>query len=297
MALMWAIVLTGVLLSVLGLLLRLSTWLEGSLGPLPAGSSKLRKFGYFLGRSVVTFFGGRFWKRIGAVLGNGLVHLRLKKRSTLRWVMHISLLVGFVGLFILSQTTGFFVDFLRPVLHVENKLAEDMANKDTPWFALLNEVLGVVLFIGVLMAMVRRFVLKSKDTLTNGLDKGLVFFLFTIVLTGYLTEAARLVVQGVPAELARYSFVGWPLAELMKDWNLPWTWKQVHVAVWLFHIALSAAFFVYIPFSKMFHVFASPLLTTWQTVFSHEGEHTTQPVMAGKAGKEVYGRHEQGINA
>jgi Fe-S oxidoreductase len=133
-----------------------------------------------------------------------------------------------------------------------------LPGKDTPWFAALNDLGGVLLFVGLLLALFRRSFTKPEPLPQSGLsgrgnllgDTGILLFLVILVVGGFLSEAARLAVEMPPT--AAFSFVGYPLAQMA---SAP-TWGALERSLWWGHAITSLAFIALIPMTKMFHVVA-----------------------------------------
>lgn len=55
----------------------------------------------------------------------------------------------------------------------------------------------------------------------------------------------------------RFSFIAGAIARMIQ--NLPWPWKDLYSGMWIGHATVAAFFFIYFPFSKLIHVFVTPL--------------------------------------
>ncbi len=205
-----------------------------------------------------------FSRRFGAVaerfIMDGLLHRRLWRADRYRWLCHGLMLVGFFALFILSCITGFFEEILRFILGIDGSLVRFITNKDTPLMAILNEGLGLMILVGMILAMVRRFIVRPAQLRTTAFDTTTMIILAVIMLTSYPTEAFRLNMENTPANLAWFSFLGYPLALLLRPLALDWPiWHY-----WMFMVHIAACFVLALtfPFSKFFHVLVSPIIAT-----------------------------------
>jgi len=173
----------------------------------------------------------------------------MNRRFTYATVMHFCLGWGFIELFF-ATTVDFFV--------VRGWLVEYLPGKDTPWFAALNDFGGLLLLVGLLMALFRRYVNKPEPLPQSGLsgrgnlfgDTGILLVLVILIIGGFLAEAARLGIQ--KPETAAFSFVGYPLAEMASME----TWAAMERSLWWGHAITSLAFIALIPLTKMFHAVA-----------------------------------------
>lgn len=165
-------------------------------------------------------------------------------------VMHF--LIGF-GFFILLFATavgtfvskGIFINFLPHL--------------DTPWFAALNDTGGLMVFIGITMALYRRHINKPKSLPQDSFkgrgnlfgDTGILLIILLLVIGGYLAEAARLAIES-PAT-AQYSWIGYPISKLFSVEF----WNTTERFLWWSHGILSLMAIAIIPNTKIFHTIAS----------------------------------------
>ena len=191
--------------------------------------------------------------RNGLLLGVGQRRV-MNRRFGYATLMHFLLGWGFIEL--LFATT---VDFLV----VRGWFTAYLPEKDTPWFAALNDTGGLMLFAGLLMALYRRHLSKPAVLPQNSLrgrgqllgDSGILLFLLLLVIGGFLSEAARLSVE-TPATAA-YSYVGLSLSQLASSA----TWTAWQPALWWSHALFCLLFIALLPATKLFHVPAAILNT------------------------------------
>ncbi len=179
-----------------------------------------------------------------------LIQRRILKRSVLRWVMHITIFWGWIMLFVFSMGI-FVVELLSKagIYHAEvHPLVENF-----PLIVTLNSVFGYVLFIGVLIAIARRLFIKEVREGTTFYDLFLIWGLFVIVITGFISEGIR--------------YAGTEYATALTDlWSLGISNTAAPPAA-LFHVVISLLFCVaMIPFTKYIHIIATPL-----SILAHGG--------------------------
>jgi len=183
----------------------------------------------------------------------GILQRRVfRKKFTFASFMHA--LIGF-GFFILlfATTVDFFV--------ARGWFVNYLPHLDTPWFAFLNDTGGIMLFVGLLMALFRRHFNKPKSLPQNSFqgrgnifgDSGLLLYLLILVIGGYLSEAARLAIEAPTT--ANYSWIGNSIASFF-SLN---TWEKLEPFLWWSHAILSLILIAILPNTKLFHTIVSTL--------------------------------------
>jgi nitrate reductase gamma subunit len=188
----------------------------------------------------------RLWRpsTLRALFWNGLVQRQLWRESRQRWLMHLSLSWSFAGLFIIGSGGNFLSDLGVPLA------------KDDHWFAATNDLLGLTLFLGVAIAFQRRFFSPKPYVHTVFEDTAILAFLAFLALTGYFVEAARYLKEATPDGVAAYAFLGYPLSRALEP--LAADWARAYDALWWLHASSGLGLVAYLPYSKLFHMFASP---------------------------------------
>jgi len=172
------------------------------------------------------------------------------KRFTYASIMHFLIGWGFIEL--VFATT---VDFFAARKWFLNYLPEF----DTPWFACLNDTGGLMLTMGLIMALYRRHINKPgplPHTTTTGRgnlfgDSGILWFLLLLCMGGFLSEAARLSMD--KPITAHFSYVGYTISHFLPDA----AWEVLERKIWWFHAITSLLFLALLPMTKMFHIIAS----------------------------------------
>ena len=162
-------------------------------------------------------------------------------------LMHLFLAWGFMELFF-ATSVNFLVE--------RGVLTAWLPVKDTPWFAALNELGGLALLLGALMALVRRHTSLRPDVLPQNSfggrgsllgDSGILWVLVLLAVGGFLTESARLVLEA-PAS-ASASFVAYALSGALTVAG----WAAVQPWLWWSHAALALTLIALLPQTKLFH--------------------------------------------
>jgi len=179
-----------------------------------------------------------------ALFWNGLVQRQLWRESRQRWLMHTSLSWSFAGLFVIGSGGNFLSDLGAPLA------------KDDHWFAATNDFLGLTLLLGVVIALQRRFLSPKPYVHTVFEDTAILALLAFLALSGYLVEATRFLKEGTSDGAAAYAFLGYPLSKALE--LLGADWARAYDAFWWLHASSGLALVAYLPYSKLFHMFASP---------------------------------------
>jgi nitrate reductase gamma subunit len=142
------------------------------------------------------------------------------------------------------------------LLRPEWPVAWFMLDKNNPVTALLFDLTGAMILLGVLSAFVRGFMFRAsrlqglpkQDRLALGLITG-------IIVIGFTLEGARIAMTGRPPG-AEYAFLGYLISQLFS--NLPGL-TDIYGYIWYSHAILTGAFIAYLPFSRMIHTIMAPV--------------------------------------
>jgi len=189
---------------------------------------------------------------IRALILDVLLQVQLLKQSLVRWIMHLCIFWGFLGL--LAHTT--FLAIMSHFVPRDSAIAHAIfLGPGKNFLDVWGDLWGILLLIGLLIAFARRYIIKVEQLDTILTDIAALLFLSIITLTGFLSEAERL--AATPWEpYMRYSFVGSTLASLLR--SMPVFICNYTSIVWA-HTLISLAFIGFIPFSKTWHAFVSPI--------------------------------------
>jgi hypothetical protein len=254
-------------------------WLEGSVDgqadALPG--RKARALARILWR---TTFSARLGLLIKAFITEVWFNRRLYRNSRWRWLNHFLLFSGFMLLMALSAISAVSVEILIPFFHLEHVAWIGMWNNpDHPVLACLNDLGSVLMTVGFLFFVVRRYVLHVSQLRTGPMDTWMVVGLGLILFSGWITEVARLNSSHVGAT-AYFAFVGYPLASLLRD--LPVSWDGFEAWMYLIHGFLTSVVIATVPFSKFLHVVAGTIVA-----IIREMEEQGRPATGEKAAVHV----------
>ncbi|MFQ6136081.1 MAG: respiratory nitrate reductase subunit gamma [Candidatus Hydrothermarchaeales archaeon] len=175
-----------------------------------------------------------------------LLQERIFRESKTRWAMHFSIFCGFFGLFLLSG-----ISFVLELFGIFP------FNKDAPFFAFGFDLFGLMMLIGIAIALYQRFIVEVPQLKTSLEDKIAIATLAILIPTGFIVEAVRLISEEIAPEVAIFSFVGYSIAKIMGSVSLPWA--SIYSPLLYLHVMIALAFIAYIPYGKFFHILAGPL--------------------------------------
>jgi len=234
-----------------------NVWLQGRLeghGQRSAGRNALA----LLGATLSVIFSRRLPSLVKAFVTEAWFNRRLWRNGRWRWLNHFLLLSGFMLLMTLSGISAIADKVLIHFFHLEHVPWIGMwANPDHPVTAALNEVGAVLMTIGFLFFVVRRYGFRVSQLRTGPMDTWMVVGLGLILLSGWVAEVVRLNSSHADA-VAYFSFVGYPLARLTAGLTLPWD----ALFEWLYagHGIFTSLVIATIPFSKFMHAIAGGLV-------------------------------------
>ncbi len=231
---------------VLGSLWNVLLWMHGKgLSGSPEG--RLLRL---LARSFRFFISRRFGRALSVFLKDALYLSRLKDRSLLRWLMHLLILGGFAIMFALDLAVTVSLDLLKYEPMIQDDGWAKLWLRDFGF-----DLVGTLMLLGLLIAAVRRFVFKPKMVRTELPDAASILFLLGVVLGGFILEGIG-IAGGIPGHQVgnEYSFMGYAFSLVT-----PPSLGDYYDEAWLMHGVMSALLIAYIPFSKLFHMIATPI--------------------------------------
>ncbi len=127
-------------------------------------------------------------------------------------------------------------------------------------FSITLDIAGAVVAVMLAGFLVRRFIYKPKGLATIRDDYIIYGLLFAILVTAYLIEGARMAVTEINQNpyLAMFSPVGLLVARLLSGLSES-TLREMHKVLWWVHFFLAMSLIVTIPFTKLRHLFTTPI--------------------------------------
>jgi Fe-S oxidoreductase/nitrate reductase gamma subunit len=124
-------------------------------------------------------------------------------------------------------------------------------------YALVGDVAGALFVLGVVWAIVRRYVQRPyRIRIKSKPEHALILVTFLAIgVTGFGAEAYRIALDGRPG-FEEWSVVGYPLSAAVDDTARLAGWHQ---GWWIAHVLSFVLFLVILPVTMLRHMFTSPL--------------------------------------
>jgi Fe-S oxidoreductase/nitrate reductase gamma subunit len=181
------------------------------------------------------------------------VYMKTLLRDPAAGVMHSLMYFGF--LILLAVTTVSEIDHQMP------PAGKFLHGGTYQGFAFVGDIGGVMFLAGIVWAMVRRYIqrpyrirVKSRPEHAIGLGLFLV-----LGLSGFGAEMFRIAEQwhnGKDMSFEKWSFIGYPLASLVKNGTMLRGWHQ---GFWVLHVVCFFGFLIMLPITMLRHMITSPI--------------------------------------
>jgi nitrate reductase gamma subunit len=255
-----------VIFFVWGMGLHVSTWLEGNLEG-AENATKREKFKIYIRKGWKGFWARPGWY-IKILITEVIFHRKLFGQSFYRWLAHTLLVFGFVATFAVDMikglTTGYLVEFSHTVSFF-SFAREFETGAVRPFLDFFLEFFSFLILVGCLMAIVRRFAIRPDQLRTEEEDVTTLLFILFLELSGFFIEGYRIahpeVVQAknylanfTPASANNWiSFAGYFISQFLRDIKINADF------LWYLHVVPSLIWIIYIPHSKLLHIFTSSM--------------------------------------
>ena len=289
----------------LGLIYKVSTWFTRTIGGAGKSIKSSDRVFYALNGLLSVLFSLRIFALLRAFVLDVLFQRRILKENPIRWIAHMLIFYGFMLLLVMHA--------LESV--VSEAIFSDYYSTINPFF-FLRDFFGAMVIVGVILAILRRYISKPRRLRTNTMDHYAIAIVAVIMFSGIGLEGMKIAsysefermvedYAGLDDEdeiaaletvwVRDYGTVS-PNIEAPFDEELLEAGREVHidncmdchasanwafngyavakiispVALWLdqidavtilsyIHIIACFIGLAYIPFSKMFHLIATPL--------------------------------------
>jgi nitrate reductase gamma subunit len=263
-AIFYAMFIPTIILFVWGMWFRISLYLRGTIEG-AENATPWRKIAILTSRSWEGFRKRPAWY-IKIVITDVIFHKKLFGQSFYRWLAHTLLVFGFVATFIVDMikglTTGYLVELSHsvPFFSFAHVFETGVIR---PFLDFFLEFFSFLILIGCILAIIRRFYLRPQQLRTEEEDIVTLLFILYLELSGFFIEGYRIAHPEVVTDriyMANFtppsannwiSFFGYFLSLFLKDITI-----NPHF-LWYGHVIPSLVWFVYLPHSKLLHIFTS----------------------------------------
>jgi len=288
-----------------GLLYKVFTWFRSSIS---IGARKItisRKIFSCLRGILSTLLSVKIFTLLKVFLLDVVLNRRILREDVLRWLMHMCIYGGFVLLLVMhalgQYTSAVIFDTYYPTIN--------------PFF-FLRDLFGVLVLMGVAIAIYRRFILRIPRLFTNVRDHYAIIIVAVILLSGIALEGVKITSHTIYQQMVKdyagledaqelraleaywvqhygvvsptgqgpfdagtlaqgeelhnancvvchsrpqWAFTGYGVARVIRPFAVGLDNLNAHGLLWYIHVLACLIGLAYLPFSKMFHIIASPV--------------------------------------
>lgn len=183
------------------------------------------------------------------LLDEVMLHRTLFTISPFRWIRHQLIFWGFGAMFLVEGGAVAFREAFPAFGWTD--LWDQPGHPVRLAFDFAFDLTGLMVMAGCVLALVFRFMAQGSE-LQKYTDTPTTVFLLAVVVTGFLTEGARMaLVTGAPG--APVSFVGLAIATVLPGSG---AWYD---GLWTVHALAASGFIAYMPLKRMIHSCATPI--------------------------------------
>ena len=289
----------------LGLIYRVSAWFSRKIGFSAKDIKISERISSAAGGIAGVVFSSKILILVKVFILDVVLQIRILKEDFLRWLMHMLIYGGFMLLLLMHGfdkmiTASLFSDYYSTV---------------NPFF-FLRDFFGIMVIVGLLVAVYRRFILKVPRLRTNAMDSYAIIILAVIMISGLLLEGVKMTSHTVFTRMvqdytslddeeeieslesfwvkefglvspnvegpfdeevlaagleiheencidchssSKSAFAGYSVSRALKPIALPLDRAGGTDFLWYVHILGCFIGLAYLPFSKMFHIIATPI--------------------------------------
>jgi len=191
------------------------------------------------------------WQRLGNVILYALGQVRTVMKIY-PGVMHLlifwGVIIQIIGTAIKIMQMGLFVPFTWPLFSGPVYFG----------YELIMDLAGIAILIGVIMALIRRFIIRP-DFMENSWDDVYALILLSLIpLIGFFTEGLRILAWN--PLWAEWSPIGnWVAVLLGRTALTPSLAASIHSYMFIIHVLLGLLLAASLPFTKMRHMIITPI--------------------------------------
>jgi len=189
-------------------------------------------------------------KRVRSLIIDGLFQRRLL-REYYPGLMHAFILWGFIILLLGTITIAVQEDLTIPIMGISF-----LKGHFYLFYKFILNIAGLLALVGILMALVRRYVLRP-DRLSRSAEQGVILmWILMILVTGFTLEGLR--IYSLKNSWEAWSIGGWIVSQVLTRLSAQnGSALAAHEIVWWVHLIIALGFLAYIPFSRLIHLLTS----------------------------------------
>ncbi len=298
---------TSLSIFVVGLIYRISNWFRYSIGKDAADITASTRVSAAVGGIASTIFSVKIGILLKVFLLDVLLQTWLLKKDFLRWLAHICINVGFILLLLMHG-----LDKL-----ITSVVFDNYYSTLNP-FMFLRDFFGLVVIVGVGIAIYRRLLSKGPRPQSTGVDYYAIIILAVIMISGVILEGTKIVSNSRYQEMVdeyagldeeetedlmalgaywvqkfgvvspdikgpfnkntlqqgkelhemscaechsrpQWAFMGYGASRVMSPMASLLDRANIHTLLWYIHFLACFFGLAYLPFSKFFHIFSTPV--------------------------------------
>ena len=292
----------------LGLIYKFYTWCSMKIGISARDYTPSQRLSASVKGIARVVFSSKFFILVKVFILDVVLQRRILKENFARWLMHMLIYGGFMLLLLMHALENF----------ISAKLFSDYYSTVNP-FMFLRDLFGLMVIIGIGIAVFRRFILKVPRLKTNAMDHYAILILVVIMFSGIMLEGAKItsytafqdmvtdyagleaeddaeeiaalesywvknfdvvspnvegpfeeeiLEQGMESHEAncaechsspKWAFTGYTFAKIITPVALGLDRAGTSNILWYIHFLSCFIGLAYLPFSKMFHIIATPV--------------------------------------
>jgi nitrate reductase gamma subunit len=126
-------------------------------------------------------------------------------------------------------------------------------------FSLIADIAGFLMLIGLVFAIIRRYLWQPREVVTRGTDSFMLLAFLITVLSGFFVEGSRLAITGlISVEAAPFGLIFTRAIEFFVTGENLIIFHRVN---WIIHVSGALVLLGSFPYSKLFHIITAPITT------------------------------------
>ncbi|MBC8443922.1 MAG: 4Fe-4S dicluster domain-containing protein [Deltaproteobacteria bacterium] len=171
----------SLIIFLVGIVYKVATWFTRKIGIYGHDASASARLAATLKGIFKVLFSVKLLTLVRVFLLDVVLQVRILKQNFLRWFMHMLIYGGFMLLLLLHALED----------HITTNLVEDYYSTLNP-FLFLRDFFGVMVVVGLGIAVFRRFVLKVPRLATHAMDRYAIIILSVIMVSGLFLEGGKI---------------------------------------------------------------------------------------------------------